>query len=193
MTNNNGNNEGKIGGVGSASAAATAIPESDKQRLAAARKHAIARRETDRKGAERSRSEVPGGIRLKMSVAGEIPGYHLYWENDQDGSIEQLLMEGFDFVSHTELQKQEAVAIVADSEISSQISRFVGTKEDGTPLRAYLMKCPDEIWREREAQRYQQADAWDADIRRQADAPASGLRKLNGVKTSIDTQFRKEY
>lgn len=165
-------------------------------RLAGARKHGqVVRRESDREGAQRSRPDQFGGMRLQMSVNGELPGYHLYWENDENGAIEQLLAEGFDFVTQTELNTRKANAVVEDLDISSVVSRFVkGQKVDGSPLRAYLMKCPDDIWREREQARYDQADAWDADIRQKAANPEDGLRRLGpGLETKVDTKFRKSY
>ena len=169
-----------------------AIPEGDKNRLTSARRHG--KEASERGGAQRSRSEVAGGLRLQLNVNGEIPGYHLYWENDENGAIEQLLGEGFDFVTQDELNTRQ-VAVVADVDISSVVSRFVkGQKTDGSPLRAYLMKCPDDVWRDREQARYDQADAWDNDIRQKAESPGEGLRKLGGgYKSEVDTKFRKSY
>jgi hypothetical protein len=166
------------------------VPDSDTERLNAARAAARARR-AQREESPRSRNEDFGGMRLKMSVQGSIPGYHLYWENDDDGAIEQLLFEGFDFVSQEEVHRQEA--IVADADLGDRISRYVGKKADGSALRAYLMKCTDEVWESRERHRYDQADKWDADIRRVAEGHGDGMRKLKNHDTSIDTKFRKEY
>src|SRR6202000_1359990 len=80
-----------------------AVPETDVNRLKGARNQALVRKESDRDGAERERIEHLGGLQLQMHVRGEIPGYHLYWENDENGAIEQLLQEGFDFVTQNEL------------------------------------------------------------------------------------------
>lgn len=170
----------------SASASEAAV---EKSRLDAALAKGIARRESERKEAPRSRPPVPGGVRLKMSVAGEVPGYHLYWANDQNGEIEQLLYEGFEFVEPSEVRMQSH--IVADADLGNRVSRYVGSKEEGSPLRAYLLKCPDEIWHEREAQRYAQADAWDADIRAGKVQSDDGRYKPKGVETSVDTKYRQ--
>lgn len=173
----------------------TTIPDQDRNRLSGARKQGLVRQESQREGAERQRPDQFGGVRLQMSVNGDIPGYHLYWENDENGAIEQLLGEGFDFVTQDELNTRKPSAIVEDVDISSVVSRFVkGQKVDGSPLRAYLMKCTDEVWRDREQQRYDQADAWDSDIRQKAENPRDGLRKLgSGYETNVDTKFRKSY
>src|SRR5260370_22725446 len=141
------------------------VPREDANRLRAAAKHASVRRESQRNGAPRERDEDLGGLTLQMSVAGDIPGYHLYWENDENAAIDKLLREGFDFVTREELLDRKP-RIVSDVDISSVGSRYVkGSRTDGTPLRAYLLKCPDEVWSDRERARYRQADAWDASIR----------------------------
>lgn len=171
------------------------VPAEDRNRLTGARKQGLVRREAQREGAERTRPDQFGGLRLQLSVNGDIPGYHLYWENDENGAIEQLLGEGFDFVTQDELNARKANTIVEDIDVSSVVSRFVkGQKVDGSPLRAYLMKCTDEVWRDREQTRYDQADAWDADIRQKASEPKDGLRRLGvGYETTVDTKFRKSY
>ncbi len=173
----------------------TSLPSGDATRLKSARAHALVRKESQRDGDERERPADLGGLRLQMGVHGDIPGYHLYWENDENGAIEQLLLEGFDFVTQDELQDREA-KIVPDLDISSVMSRFVkGTRTDGSALRAYLMKCTDDVWANRERQRHAMADEWDRQIRAQAEAPdaSSGMRKLKGVNSSIDTAYRKEH
>ena len=149
------------------------------------------RRESDRPAAQRERQKNFGGPRLKLSVIGDIPGFHLYWENDDEGAIEQLLYEGFEFVDPAEVQMVSH--IVADKDVSNRVSRYVGKKADGTPLRAYLMKCSDETWAERESDRYLQADMKDDAIRsnRVMNDPSSYVPK--GVSSSINTSYRKEY
>lgn len=144
-----------------------------------------------RKEAPRARPANLGGPRLKMSVIGEIPGFHLYWENDQEGAIEQLLYEGFEFVTPEEVRMQSH--IVADADVTHRVSRYVGTKADGSPLRAFLLKCTDEIWAEREAFRYEQADQWDGAIRQGKVQHDSGRYIPKGVNIDLDTKFRKEY
>lgn len=162
----------------------------DKDRLDAALSRASAvRRESQREGAQRERPAIPGGMRLKLAVAGEIPGYHLYWENDDDGAIEQLLYEGFEFAEPSEVRMQSA--IVQDADLGNRVSRYVGKKADGTPMRAYLLKCPDDIWAEREAQRHVQADAWESDI--QTKVREDGRYQPKGTSASVDTKFRKQY
>lgn len=165
----------------------------------AVRSSPVIRNESQRKSKEapRERAKKFGGLRLKMAVLGEIPGYHLYWENDDEGAIEQLLYEGFEFVRPGEVNMQSATmsrnAIVGDSDITDRVSRYVGSKADGSPLRAFLLKCPDDIWSERESERYAAADERDAAIRAGRVQSPDGMYKPKGVEISVDSKFRKEY
>lgn len=154
-------------------------------------RNAAKRNAEQRGGAERTRDANLGGPRLKMDVIGRIPGFHLYWENDQDAAIEQLLYEGFDFVEAHEVRMQSH--IVSDADIGNRVSKYVGRQADGSPLRAYLLKCPDEVWAEREANRHAQADAWDDAIRRRNVVPDEGRYTPKGMEGQVDTKYRKEY
>lgn len=136
---------------------------------------------------------------MKLSVPRQIEGYHLYWANDQDGEIEQLLYEGFDFVQPEEVallapEEKRNSNIVADGDLGQRISRYVGSKADGSPLRAFLLKCPNDIWADREGERYDAADNWDSAVKAgQAGErdPSRYIPKNLGI--SVDTKFRKQY
>lgn len=145
------------------------------------------RNTSQRKDAPREREQRFGGPRLKLSVLGTIPGYHLYWENDDEGAIETLLYEGFEFVNPSEVKMQSHV--VMDTDVSDRLSRYVGKKADGTPLRAFLLKCSDEHWQERELYRYEQADEWESDIKRRVNEPEKGRYNPKGVNNELDTHF----
>lgn len=181
---------------GSAAETFQRTPAADTSRLLAARRQGRSLREQRAEGtAPRERENSFGGISLQLHVHGEIPGYHLVWENDDNGAIETRLMQGFDFVTQDELYAKQA-KIVPDEEISSAISRFVkGTRSDGQALRAYLLKVADEQWAELEAQRYAAADEWDRAIRKQAEDPdrQAGMRSLKHLRSEVDTTYRKEY
>ena len=152
-------------------------------------------RDSARVEAPRERTAGFGGPRLKLSVPYTITGFHLFFENDDDnGAIEQLLYEGFTFVTPDEVGlTRKSAAIVADDDITSRVSRFVGKKADGTAMRAYLLKCPDELWKARELERYKQADDWETNIREDQRNPAADRYIPNGVKPLLNSQYRKEY
>ena len=77
--------------------------------------------EREAKSAARERAGSFGGPRLKLKVFGKIPGYHLYWANDSDGSIEELIHEGFDFVTPAEVGMERKVrsTVVEDKDLDS--------------------------------------------------------------------------
>lgn len=149
------------------------------------------RSESERPAAPRERTRNLGGPRLKMAVLGTIDGFHLYWENDDDGAIEQLLHEGFEFVKPSEVRMTSH--IVVDGDIADRVSRFVGKKADGSPMRAYLLKCSEEHWADRESDRYEQADQWDNAIRAGRVQADTGRYIPKGHDISLNSQFRKAY
>jgi hypothetical protein len=102
-----------------------------------------------------------------LNVPLQIPGYQLQWTNDEDGGIEALLSEGFEFVTREEVGIQDIhrSAVVEGKDVDNRFSKYVGARRDGSALMAYLLKCPDELWKEREAIKQRQADNWDDAIR----------------------------
>lgn len=166
---------------------ATAADATANDRFAQAlsrRKAAIASRDAARQqtGAVREREPDLGGQRLKLTVRGEIAGHHLYWENDEDGKIEQLLFDGFEFVAPEEVGR--AADLVVDMDVSNRISRYVGRRQDGSPLRGYLMKCTDEVWERRKAADRRQVDEWDDQIRNGRMKPQSPTEYVPAGYTS---------
>lgn len=147
------------------------------------------RNDTQREAAPRAREKNFGGPRLKLSVAQTIPGFHLYFENDDEGAIEQLLYDGFEFVKAAEVRMTSHV--VQDTDVTDRVSRYVGKKADGSPLRAYLLKCSDAIWADRESHRYEQADQWEDSIFAAQTAPGSGRYIPKNVSTEIDPNYKK--
>jgi len=147
-------------------------------------------RDADRQkaGAVRERAPDLGGPQLKLSVIGEVPGHHMYWENDEDGKIEQLLYEGFDFVSPDEVRRGSD--LVADMDLTNRISRYVGRHQDGSPLRAYLMKCPNEVWEQRQGRRQVQVNEWDEQIRSGRMKPQEGQYTPKGVTNRLETNSK---
>ena len=140
-------------------------------------------------GVARERLEDLGGPQLKLTVRGGIPGYHLYWENDEDGKIEQLLFDGFDFVEPGEVQRGSD--LVADMDLAHRVSRYVGRQQDGSPLRAYLMKCPEDLWERRKAASQRQVDEWDQQIRNGRMKPQDNTQYVpTGTTNKLETNAK---
>lgn len=60
-------------------------------------------------------------------------GYVRRWVNDSDNRLANAGELAYDYVTDTSIQSSDAGA---------RISRLVGTKANGEPLRAYLMETP---------------------------------------------------
>ena len=129
----------------------------------------LVRNETQREELPRKRESSLGGPSLKLTVVNSnIEGYKLCWVNDDNGGLEQRYADGFDFVTPAEAGSNRAVRslIVENKDVADRVSRHVGSRADGTAMKAYLMKCPNELWEEMEARRNAQADEWDQSINR---------------------------
>ena len=135
-------------------------------------------------GVQRTRKSSLGGARLRLEVLGTLPGFHLYWANDEDAAIEMLLDEGFEFVTKGELGTNRGV--VADEDVDSRISKVVGKQADGSPLRAYLMKCDEAIWQEREESIQEVADSRDSAIREGTISAPDSSYKPRGADIKLD-------
>jgi hypothetical protein len=86
----------------------------------------------------RRRRASVGGFSLKLG-AKTRPGFTRRWFNDDGNRIADAHDLGYDHVT------EEGIT---SSDPSSRISRLVGTKANGEPLRAYLMETPDELFAE---------------------------------------------
>lgn len=160
------------------------LKDSQAQSTASTGTAPVIRRDSDRPSAPRQRRANLGGARLKLQVHGSIPGFHLYWCNDEDSAIEQLLSEGFTFVEPKEVQMESF--IVQDQDVANRVSKYVGSKKDGSPLRAFLLKCPDEIWEDIQAAGQEQADAWDSAILAGKVGDVDNRYKPKGLETRLN-------
>lgn len=87
---------------------------------------------------KRRRRASVGGHALKLA-APERPGYTRRWVNDDGNRIANAEELAYDFVSDPSIKSTDA---------GSRISRLVGTKANGEPLRAFLMETPHELYAE---------------------------------------------
>ena len=106
-----------------------------------------------------------GAPTSRLSVMKTDPAFHYHWINDYPGRVEYAQAGGYVFVEKGEVTLQPGVTPV-DSEVGSKVSAVVGRNEDGTPLRAYLMKIPLERYEAGQRALQRQSDEWDKSIRR---------------------------
>ena len=89
------------------------------------------------KSSRRRRASV-GAASLKLS-APTREGYTRRWVNDDANNLAEKQELAYEFVTETG---------ITSSDPGSRISRLVGTKANGEPLRAYLMETPNELYAE---------------------------------------------
>ncbi len=104
------------------------------------------------------RKRAPLGVRRsKLTVQFPIPNHHLHWINDDKTRLHDAIQGGYEFVSEAE------VGMIGDPDITPgnddlgmKVSKTVGTKDDHSPMVAYLMKIPTELYEQDQAEK--QAD-----------------------------------
>lgn len=80
----------------------------------------------------------------------EIPGWHLHWFKEDN--VPQAMEAYYEFVDRSEVNMNQLnVALGGTStgtDLGSRVSLIADKTESGTPVRAYLMKLPEEYWLE---------------------------------------------
>jgi hypothetical protein len=112
--------------------------------------------------AREMRTRIPMSVPRAKLATPEIPGFHVHWLNDYPGRILQAQQAGYEFVSQEEalvtMPDLAGSPVGAGTDLGSRVSVVVGKNEDGTPLRAYLMKLRQEWYREDQAVAQQRVD-----------------------------------
>lgn len=92
-----------------------------------------------------------GAPRLKLKVE-EDPSVVRRWVNDKDSRIDYAVEGGY---RHVMRMDDIGVPDVnpGNTDLGSRTSKVVGTKDDGTPLRAYLMEIPREQYEEDQSEK----------------------------------------
>lgn len=104
---------------------------------------------------------VPLGVPRSKLSAPQIQGYSTRWINDTTGRLQNAEAGGYEFVYERELDGQ-----AGNTDLGEKVSRIVGRNEDGSPLRAFLMKIKETWYREDQRTKQRKVDDIDAAIRR---------------------------
>lgn len=113
--------------------------------------------------AERKK-RVPLGVPRTKLTAPERPGYKRRWINDDGkGRLQHARNGGYTFVEDPNLQVGQDGG---GDKTDSRVSRVVGRRDDGQPLRAYLMEIPSELYKEDQASKQAALDEMDRAIRK---------------------------
>lgn len=117
---------------------------------------------------------IPFGNPQTQLAASQLEGYHLHWINDwhpqMTDRLQQAQNAGYRFVSRSEVDHSPAGMGNPTTDLSGErVSRTVGTRPDGSPITAYLMKIPEEWWLEHQKQIWDRARKVDQAIKRGAE------------------------
>lgn len=121
---------------------------------------------------KRRRRASIGMPALKLSAPSR-PGFVRRWFNDDNNRIATAQELAYDFVTDKSIQSSSS---------DSRISRLVGTKPNGEPLRAFLMETSDADYAEGQAEREAH--------NRMVDEAISAGRDSTGQMTQTETYGR---
>lgn len=105
-----------------------------------------------------------GSAQAKLPVAGTSPNFHYHWANDYPGRIQLFEAAGYMFVKKGEVTLLPGVT-PRDNELGDRVSAIVGRNDDGSPLKAYLMKKAMHLYLEDQKRGQERPDAIDAAIK----------------------------
>lgn len=94
------------------------------------------------------RERIPLGTVRQKLTAPTREGKVRRWVNDNGGRVSMAEQGGYDFVADDGIQIGETAIGSGNQDLGSRVSRVVGTKEDGSPLRAYLMEIDEDLYKE---------------------------------------------
>lgn len=106
-----------------------------------------------------------GKAQAKLTVFNMDPNYRYYWFNDEGGRIEMAMAAMYQFVRKNEVTLTPGV-VSRDSELGDRVSVIVGRDNDGTPLRAFLMKRPMKYFDEDQALSQAEIDRQESAIKK---------------------------
>lgn len=106
------------------------------------------------------------GTRGKLQVGNQIPGYHLYFFNDEPGRIQAALDAGWEFVSPEEVGYKSSNVTNRNVDLGSRVSVLGGKNDQGIAIQQVLLKIKQEWWEEDQADIQQRNDKTDAAIRK---------------------------
>ena len=113
----------------------------------------------------RRKRGVFNGTSQKLSIDGEIPGYHLHIFNDEPGRIEEAQSGGYEFVSPSEIGSVARGVVSGNTALDDKVRFLVGKDGQGGGLYAYLMKIKQEWYDEDVSDRQQRNDIVDQAIK----------------------------
>ncbi len=106
------------------------------------------------------------GYRNIIGVKGIRPGYHACWVNEDN--VERFLDGGYDYVNNDVKVGDRSVKIA--SQVGGRIS-----KNMGGGVTAYLMECPEEIFKDENDRLNKEVDSTEEGMRQSLNSGQDGL------------------
>lgn len=103
--------------------------------------------------------------RYRLSVPHGIEGYYIRWCNDDGKELQWRLQSDYEFVA------AEEVGLTSENQDDTKVKRIVGTRENGEPLWAYLLKIRQD-WR-------------DEDVKEESQLQASFEKQVKGGQIAV--------
>lgn len=154
----------------------------------------IPRTEADRPDPVATRERYSfGNAQAKLPVGRTDPNFHYHWANDTPGRVELFTAAGYTFVEKNEVTLTPSVT-PRSSDLGDKVSAVVGRNEDGTPLRAYLMKKRRDWFLEDQSKGQERPDMIERMIRSgkvSSDADDGSFYVPKNTPIKMGTEFRR--
>src|SRR5574343_828428 len=115
------------------------------------------------------KKRVPFGVPRMELKTDQVPGKVRRWINDDVDRLESAQEGGYEFVESAKSGAAGHADITARDGLDSRVSKVVGTKADGSPLRAYLMEIDEDWYKEDQEAKQGRVDKTEVALRRGTD------------------------
>lgn len=137
------------------------------------------------------KKRVPLGSPHRKLSARNVPrGKVARWINDKAGRLQSAQAGGYEFVKDDAVQVGDG-AESSNTDLGSCVSQVVGTHEDGSTMRAYLMMIDKDTYEADQADKQEEIDKVDKAIvegRLQNTLGAKGYIPDSGISIERDTE-----
>jgi hypothetical protein len=99
----------------------------------------------------RRRRNTFNGTEGKLTVRGQIPGYHMHIFTDTENRIQNALDGGYEFVRPNEVEGVSENVVSRNGDLGERIRFLVNAKASGSEQYGYLMKIRQEWYEEDQA------------------------------------------
>lgn len=124
---------------------------------------------------EKRRKRIPIGVpRRKMSWDNQDPNYEYRWVKGSHNRLKEFEDGGYEYVHGSASDAGDSDVInETGGNLGSKVSKFVGTNEDGTPRKDFLMRVKKEWYIEDQVEKRKYIDELESQIMKGVDSQGS--------------------